>query len=546
MTSASSGPRTTGLDRLAPFAACALALGFLLQGALASRDESLTWDEPGYVAAGYANLVHGDYRLNSDHPPLLQKLSALPLLGLPVHAPPVGDSRFLDSENPRATYGRAFFFDSGNDALQMTQLARVPVLLLGAVLLLCVFLFTRSLFGSGPALVATALAALCPSLAAHGRLATEDLGCAAGIYAATFTLWRCIERPGPWRALVCGITTGLALLTKYTALLLIPIFACLALFAWRCSRERMSGSEIAGTLAAVAGVAFCVVGLGYGAAFRPDLYLRGVFEIYPDVARNYAFYLLGRVSESPFWYHAPVSLLIKTPLPALALIGIAALRARRVARPEQIAFLLVPPAVVLIAACFDITSPGIRRVLPVLPFLLSFAALAWAGPRPRWLGALVLLLLAGSAGVALRSWPFQLAYLNAAAGGSEAGPRVTDESNVDWGQELPRLAVWQRAHMPPGEPLRLYYFGSAVPEVYGVHYEPFDLADAARPRPGTYAISAHYLAYFRKLEALEAADVDWLDKYEPIARIGHSIYVYRFAAGSGVPDPAPDGPRGGP
>ncbi len=545
MTAASSGRSAAGLDRLAPAAAWLLALCFLIQGALASRDESLTWDEPGYIAAGYANLVHGDYRLNSDHPPLLQKLSALPLLGLPIHDPPVGDPRFLRSANPRATYGRDFFFDSGNDPLLMTHFARVPVLLLGAVLVLCVFAFARSLFGSGPALLATALAALCPSLAAHGRLATEDLGCAAGMYAATFTLWRCIERPGAGRALVCGVATGLALLTKYTALLIVPIFACLALLSWRCCRDRISGSELAGTLAAVAGVAFCVVGLGYGAAFRPDLYFAGVFEIYPDVAQRYAFYLLGRVSESPFWYHAPVSLLIKTPLPALALIAIAGVRARRVARPEQIGFLLVPPAVVLAAACFDITSPGLRRVLPVLPFLLTFAALAWAGPRPRWLSALALLLLAGSAGVALRTYPFQLAYLNAVAGGSEAGPRVTDESNVEWGQELPRLAIWQRAHMAPGEPLRLYYFGSAVPEVYGVHSEPFDLADARQPRPGTYAISAHYLAYFRKLEALEAADVDWLEKYEPIARIGYSIYVYRFGAGAEEGDAARGRPRGG-
>jgi hypothetical protein len=540
MTSATEARDAAWPSRLAPFVAALLATGFALQGLLASRDESPTWDEPGYVAAGWLNLVQGDYRLNADHPPLLQKASALPLLLLDVKAPPVDDPRFLESENPRATYGRAFFYDSGNDALLMMQLARLPVLLLGALLVLCVFAFTRSLFGSGPALVACALAALCPSLAAHGRLATEDLGCAAGMYAATFALWRCVERPAPWRALVCGVATGLALLTKYTALLLVPIFACLALFAWRCRRERVSGAELAGILSAVAGVAFVVVSLGYGATFRPDLYLRGVFRIYPDVAQNYSFYLLGRVSETPFWYHAPVSLAIKTPLPALALVAIAALRARGAARADRLAFLLVPPAVVLAAACFDITSPGIRRILPALPFLLSFAGLAAARPCPRWLGALVIALLAGSTAVAVRSYPFQLAYLNAAAGGSEAGPRVTDESNVDWGQELPRLAAWQRAQMNPGEALRLFYFGSAVPEVYGVLAEPFDLADAARPRRGTYAISAHYLAWFRKLEALEGADVDWLDKYEPVARIGHSIYVYRFE--QDAPAPAASGP----
>jgi hypothetical protein len=113
-------------------------------------------------------------------------------------------------------------------------------------------------------------------------------------------------------------------------------------------------------------------------------------------------------------------------------------------------------------------------------------------------------------------------------GGSRAGPRITDESNVDWGQELPRLAAWQREHMREGETLRLFYFGSAEPAAYGVRAEPFDLADALHPRPGLYAISAHYLAYFRKLEALEGADADWLDKYQPIDRIGYSIYIYRF------------------
>ena len=516
-------------DRLAPIAALVLALGFLVLELVASRDESLTWDEPGYIAAGYANLVQGDYQLNADHPPLLQKLSALPLLLLPVRDPPAGAPRFLRSENPRATYGREFFFASGNDPLRMAALARIPVIVIGAGLVLCIFAFARSLFGSGPALAASALAVLCPNLAAHARLATEDLGCAAGMFAAVFTLWRCVERPRAGRALLCGLATGLALLTKYTALLLLPIYACLTLVAWRRCRDRIAPSELVGTLAVVAGVSIAVVGLGYGLAFRPDLYWGGIFRIYPDVARDYAYYLFGRVSRTPFWYHATASLLFKTPLPALALLAIAAGRARRMAAPEHVCFLLVPPAFMLLASCFDLTNPGVRRVLPALPFLLCFAGLAFAAPRPRWLGWVTALLLAGSVVEAVRVWPHQIAYLNQAVGGSRAGPWITDESNVDWGQELLRLAAWQREHMREGETLRLYYYGSAEPAAYGVRAEPFDLADAVHPRPGLYAISAHYLAYFRKLQALDGADADWLVKYEPIDRIGYSIYLYRIA-----------------
>ena len=181
----------------------------------------------------------------------------------------------------------------------------------------------------------------------------------------------------------------------------------------------------------------------------------------------------------------------------------------------------------LFASFFDVTNPGIRRVLAALPFLLCFAGLAFAAPRPRWVTVVAALLLAGSAVEAVRAWPHHLAYLNDAVGGSRAGPRITDESNVDWGQELPRLAAWQREHAPD-EALRLLYFGSAEPAAYGVRAEPFDLADVEHPRPGLYAISAHYLAWFRKLEALEGADADWLDKYAPVDRIGQSIYIYRF------------------
>ena len=61
-------------ERLAWAAALLLGLAFLVQERVASLDESLTWDETGYVAAGYLNLVDDDYRLNADHPPLMQKL----------------------------------------------------------------------------------------------------------------------------------------------------------------------------------------------------------------------------------------------------------------------------------------------------------------------------------------------------------------------------------------------------------------------------------------------------------------------------------------
>jgi hypothetical protein len=520
------GPRWAGA------AAVGLALVFLAQTWSASLGESLTWDEPGYIAAGYANWVWGDYRLNADHPPLMQKLQGLPLLFMDLDAPVPGAARYLESPNPRATYGRDLVFFRGNDVERIARWGRAPGMLLGALLVLAIYGWGRELFGAGPALLAAALAAFCPNLLAHARLATEDLGCTALMFAAVWSFWRALLAPGIGRSLLCGAVTGLALLAKYTALLLGPAYALLVGVAWWRCGDRISPAALVRHVALVSAGALAVVGLGYGAAFRPDLFVAGIFRIYPDTAGDYAYYFWGRVSDEPFWFHGLASLLLKTPLPTLALGAVAAavaLAAR--ARAERLAFLLLPPALVLGASCFDVTNPGVRRVLPAVPFLLLFCGHAlWARPG-RVRSAAVALLLAWLGVEATLSFPHHLSYLNGVAGGTARGPWVFDESNVDWGQDLPALAAWQREHLPDDEPLHLFYFGSADPAAYGVRAVGFDVSRVEAPAPGTYAISAHYLVYFRKLAARTGADADWLTRFEPIGRAGSSIYLYRFPAG---------------
>jgi len=77
-----------------------------------------------------------------------------------------------------------------------------------------------------------------------------------------------------------------------------------------------------------------------------------------------------------------------------------------------------------------------------------------------------------------------------------------------------------------------------------VEATPFDLSVVEDPPPGTYAISAHYLVFLRKLAARTDLDADWLSRYEPIGKAGHSIYIYRFPAPSSPSDAGPGmGPR---
>jgi hypothetical protein len=46
--------------------------------------KGLTADEFYHVPAGYYHLTAGEFRINTEHPPLVKMLSAVPLLGVPV------------------------------------------------------------------------------------------------------------------------------------------------------------------------------------------------------------------------------------------------------------------------------------------------------------------------------------------------------------------------------------------------------------------------------------------------------------------------------
>ena len=59
-----------------------LLIVFAALGWNSARRMSATWDEPGHIAAGYAALTRGDYRLDIEHPPLARMWSALPLVAL--------------------------------------------------------------------------------------------------------------------------------------------------------------------------------------------------------------------------------------------------------------------------------------------------------------------------------------------------------------------------------------------------------------------------------------------------------------------------------
>ncbi len=57
-----------------------LAAGFLALGVAEARADAPTFDEPVYVSAGLAALLHHDVTLNDEHPPLPKVLAVLPVV----------------------------------------------------------------------------------------------------------------------------------------------------------------------------------------------------------------------------------------------------------------------------------------------------------------------------------------------------------------------------------------------------------------------------------------------------------------------------------
>lgn len=512
--------------------AALLAGSFLAQTYFASLHQSVTADELGFISSGYVYLTKSDFRLDPMTPPLMQELEALPLLSMDLNVPPY-PSVWLESVNPQVAFGKAFVFGSGNDPLRMIYLARLPVILMGGCMVMGIFLWGRRLFGHGPALVATALAAFSPNLIAHSQLATVDVGCTASMFGALWAYWAAIKKGRTRDWALCGLVTGLALLTKFTALLLGPIYILIAALLLYRREPGVKPATIAKAFIIVGAVSFIVVGAGYNFTFDWTKYISGISAIYSDHIPGRRYYLFGMVSEKPFWYHNLAGLATKEPESTLLLLLIAAAAfAVRRNKGDAPVFLVVPLLIVTVTSFFDTENLGLRRILPAFPFLFLFASYAVCGIRYRPALAGAALLLCWTAYQALAIYPHHLSYFNTLAGGPERGPYLFDDSNVEWGQDLPALAEWQRAH-PGYPPVRLIYIGNASPGAYGVRSSSFeddlkDISQLERPEPGIYAISAHTLVWFRKLKYDRGADIDWLTKYKPIGRAGYSIYIYRI------------------
>ncbi len=542
------GKEIINYKKVVPVIVVCLLVIMFIQAVLSLRLKSLTFDETSHLPAGYSYLKTGDYRINLEQPPLIKLLAGFPLLFMKLNLPLYSN---YWKENSQYQFGKFFIFYSGNNAERIIFWGRIPMVLLAVLLGYFIFIWTERLYGAGAGLFALFFYVFSPNMLAYSRLVVMDFGLGCFMLMACYQLWRYLEKPSPGGLALAGVFTGLALVTKFSAVMLLPVFLVMAVYRVFIDKRGMKvitpGNDTpditSGILFIVSGflvisvISIVIIYLVYG--LKGDalgMYKKGLDMIYYNQEQSYKFYMNGKFSPEPWWYYYLFAFLVKTPVPTLIMIIFAAVLLKKQKHDlYREMWLLLPVLIILFTSFFDARNLGLRRILPVYPFLFVFIGKVASGKEP-WLfpvkkntrnviiGVLCVWYIILSVGI----YPDYLTYFNVLAGGAKNGINYLDDSNIDWGQDLKRLKTYMDKNNIPQ--VKLKYFGTSDEKYYKINSVPLENSELVNgPRPGNYyAMSAHFLARL-KLAVIEGSvKVDWLKEYEPVDVIGNTIYIYKF------------------
>jgi hypothetical protein len=476
--------------------------------------------------------------------------------------------RMPEARDPRGTRSpitEYIAFGVGDDLMYSGKLpywrmlisARVALLIFPVLTLLFTYRLGRWIASPAVGAAAAVFLSFDPTFLGHSSWVGTDSAGAAGFVAGVYYGLRFFARPSWSRAMVFAVVLGLAISCKYSCVLLIPVLAVDAGLRarWRWSAPPKPLPRLV-QLAAIAGVALVVLWATFlfdvgpmriQAMFKdepiwtrlpaavietpvpmPSLWLGYLFLITRS-AHGHPTYLNGAVSFRGWWYYFPEALLVKQSLAFLTASAIAIvllfLRRRWTLRST---LLLAPCALYLAIGMSSHYQLGIRHLLPILPLMYVFVAMQPL--RARWQALLAALVLIGGIETA---WihPDYVAYFNAAVGGPAHGERYLIDSNLDWGQDVNRLAEWLKtAPEAKGRAYSMRVFGASGDLLKTLGLDP--AAADAKPH-GLFAISKNFSHRLFNAERLDGGrgvqlgdDYTWVTKYPRVKRIGYSIDVY--------------------
>lgn len=495
---------------------------------------SATVDESTHLAGGYQWLT-GRYTIDLAHPPLARVLGAIPLRLMRVDPPRAQDP---------VQQGNDLLY-SGNRYRTRLACARSGTLLFLIATVAATATWARRRFSRAVTLLAVAMLTSLPPLLGHAGVVTNDLAATAALVLAVLAVDVYLDAPSLGRAFLIGAACAVGTLSKFSFLVFFPPSALILIVCRWPVRTRFRDLGVAALTTAFllwggyrfdvgtpAGESRDAVFLFHFVAPQPARHLTfwlahrvqpapgfavGLAALAFHDQQGHAAYLLGKTSDKGWWQYFPLLFFYKTPLPFLMLVlwGVFVLVTTR--DRARLAFAGIALAVLLVAMTASINI-GIRHILPMFPPLSVVAAHGAADAWRRATGAfsrltvaaLLVWLFAGAAA----AHPDYLAWFNEAAQPNPA--RIAVDSNLDWGQDILRLAVAVRElHI---RKLHISVLTNARLEQHAIHAVPLDPFEKTS---GWVAISETVLALGKEFGAYT-----WLSTYRPVRRIGKSIRLY--------------------
>jgi len=515
--------------------------------------------ESGHIGAAVYLWHTGKFDVFHVNPPLTRIIAGAPVaLFCKPHYDWKGYSpRPQDRSEWRI--GSAFVAANELDDLRLyvflMRLACIPLILVGGYF---GFRFASELYGQWSGITFLILWTFSPLILGWGATICPDVAAASIGIVGLYTFWHWLKNAMWKKALIAGFCLGLMPLTKMTWIIAFPLwlllwgiyrftkrnegvkllqFAVIMLLgiytinmgylfegSFRPLKEykfisgALTGNEITKSKATSVGNRFADSWLGHVPVPLPAEFVQGIDTQKIDFERGLESYARGIWSDRGWWWYYGYVLLLREPLGVWGLTLLALLVSFLFRNVNSWRDELTVGLPLLLIFAFLSSQDGFsinpRYVVLVLPLLYILISKVGAS-SPAICRLPSAILLAWVIGSSLWCYPYSMSYFNELAGKPSDYPKYLLGSNIDWGQDAYALKTWVDKH-PEARPLYISYSSPISSEKLGIQR---DGTVPTEPATGWMAVGVNEL--FTK-----EGKLDWLKEYEPVARIGYSVWIY--------------------
>lgn len=564
------------LKRALPVAFLLLILFCLLF--LPTFQNSFTYHAGETIFHGYSYLKYGNSFNSGGYGILPLIFVAFPELFF-NHIDYPEDYNFVNAKK----FGQSeFFFYGENDAAKMMFWSNIPLIVLGLLVGLAVFIWAKELYGYKAGLLSLLLFVFSPIiLSYYGTVGWVDTILAACIFLTMFFYWRFYKNPSPLNLTFTGIFFGLSMLAKPTVIMLvIAIF----LIGMLCIRERrktfLKNLQINCYLSKLRLflIVFIII-LLIGAAVFIFFYLNEIHPVYTDndpmyshssvrseerldsilnsmpvgngkvremvkfvltevpvpaphfiqglytvstyLSQGKSSYMLGFHEGSKWWQYILIFLL-KNPISFLLLLTMAFIFLKSNLKNDSMSlyFLFLPTVFYIMGFLTSKFFGGVVYFLPIYPFLFVFLGnlVNYKQMESFIFRAVLIILVISYVFVAISSYPDYKSYYNSLAGGPSNGYKISSIDTDNY-QDVLRLKHYIDDNNLKEIKINYSSYSNFL-NYYGIEYIPLE---EKKPQTGLIAVDVYALVGHNK--DLQN-DFAWLRELEPMDRVGNTVFIY--------------------